>query len=96
MGTGLIIKGSRTLKFKKCMHKVTILKNQAGFAFTKKNKTSEQKAVLIMSKTWKSDSCSVKGRDKRQSNVARNPDIQQSTCWNEEIDRKKVPHLQWM
>lgn len=87
MGKGLIIKGSYSLKVKKCKHKVTISKSQAGFAFTKENKTSEQKALLIMSKTWKSDSCSVKCSDKRQSNVASNPSIQQSNCWNEKRER---------
>lgn len=49
-----------------------------------------------MSKTWKSDSCSVMGRDKRQSNMAAHPDIQQSNRWNEEAGRRKaVPYLQW-
>jgi len=74
---------------------VTTLKSQTGFAITKENKASEQKALPIMNKTWKSDSCSVKGTNKRQSsNVAPNRSTQQSNHWREETERK-VPHLQW-
>lgn len=63
MGKGLIIKGSCILKVKKCKHTVTILKSQARLAFTEENKTSEQKALLIIFKTCKSGCCSMKGRD---------------------------------
>lgn len=86
MGKGAIIKESFTLKVKKCKNKETILKSQDEFAFIKENKTGEQKVLLIMSKMWKSDSCSVRDQDKRQPNTAPNPNIQPGNCWNEEMD----------
>lgn len=80
------------MKVKKCKNKAKILKSHAGFAFIKENKTGEQKALLKMSKMWKSGSCSERDKDKRQLNVAPDPNIQLSNCWNKEMDG---PGISW-
>lgn len=68
------------------------MESQAGCAFIKENKTGEQKGLLKMSIIWKSDSCSVRDKDKRKPNVAPEPNIQQSNCWNKEMDG---PGISW-